>query len=65
MQTMHNRPAVDADEILRNLPRIGGVVPMYVDGGWRLAQGGATRDLINPSNGERVATVTEGTQADA
>jgi betaine-aldehyde dehydrogenase len=65
MQTMSNRTAVDIDEILRNLPQIGGIVPMYVDGGWRLAQDGATRDLVNPSNGQRIATVTEGSQPDA
>lgn len=65
MQTMPGRPSADPSEILHNLPRIGGVIPMYVDGGWRLAQSGATRDLINPSNGERVATVAEGAQEDA
>ena len=28
------KPRSTRDEILRNLPRIGGVVPMYVDGRW-------------------------------
>ncbi len=45
------RAAHSAEEILRNLPRINGVIPMYVDGGWRLAADGGTRELINPSNG--------------
>jgi betaine-aldehyde dehydrogenase len=65
MQTMPTPPAVDAREILRSLPRIGGTIPMYVDGRWMLAQEGATRELVNPSNGEPVATVAEGAQADA
>ena len=65
MQTTSVRPSADAEAILHNLPHIGGVIPMYLDGGWRLAQSGATRDLINPSNGERIATVAEGAQEDA
>ncbi|MGA8534707.1 MAG: aldehyde dehydrogenase family protein [Candidatus Tumulicola sp.] len=62
---MSSHPSVDAGDILRNLPRIGGVIPAYVDGHWRLAQNGATRDLVNPANGERIAAVTENTQEDA
>jgi betaine-aldehyde dehydrogenase len=65
MQTMPTRPAIDAREILRGLPRIGGTIPMYVDGRWMLAQDGATRELVNPANGEPVATVAEGAHADA
>ncbi len=64
MQTVSHSPA-NAEEILRSLPRIGGVIPMYVDGDWRLASDGGTRELINPANGRLVATVAEGTAADA
>ena len=32
--------SANAEEILRNLPRIGGVVPMYIGGEWRLASDG-------------------------
>ena len=62
MQT--TQPAAHAGEILRNLPRINGVVPMYVDGGW-LASDGGTRELRNPANGNVIATVVEGTVADS
>ena len=44
----------------RILPRIGGVIPMYVDGEWKLASDGGTRELVNPSNGESLATIAEG-----
>jgi betaine-aldehyde dehydrogenase len=64
MQTMSTSP-VDAGEVLRNLPRIDGTIPMYVGGAWRLAGDGATRDLSNPANGQRTATVAEGSQGDA
>ncbi|MGA8099981.1 MAG: aldehyde dehydrogenase family protein [Candidatus Cybelea sp.] len=63
MQTTH--PAVSAEEILRDLPRINGVIPMYVDGGWRLASDGGTRELANPANGRIIATVAEANAADA
>jgi betaine-aldehyde dehydrogenase len=55
----------DPEEILRGLPRTGNVIPMYVDGLWKLAAEGGTRDLINPSNGETIATVAEGSERDA
>jgi betaine-aldehyde dehydrogenase len=58
------QPAVDAEEILRNLPRIGGVVPMYVGGEWRLASDGGTRDVHNPANGRVIATIAEATAED-
>jgi betaine-aldehyde dehydrogenase len=58
-------PAINAEEILANLPRIGGVVPMYVDGQWRLAAGGGTRDLLNPANGRTIATIAEAGAVDA
>ncbi|MEO6834865.1 MAG: aldehyde dehydrogenase family protein [Candidatus Tumulicola sp.] len=38
---------------------------MYVDGRWKPAEDGGTRDLINPANGEVIATVAEGTHSDA
>ncbi|MBV9333813.1 MAG: aldehyde dehydrogenase family protein [Candidatus Eremiobacteraeota bacterium] len=63
MQTTER--GAQAEEILRNLPRINGIVPMYVDGGWRLAADGATRDVHNPANGSAIATVAEGSAADA
>jgi len=54
-----------AQELLAGVPRKGGIVPMYYDGAWALAADGGTRDLFNPSNGERIATVAEGAQHDA
>jgi betaine-aldehyde dehydrogenase len=67
MQTIQpaTQPRVAVAELLRNLPRIGGTVPMYVDGRWKLAEGGGTRDLVNPANGETFVTVAEGAEADA
>src|SRR5579862_8517230 len=59
------RTAADPAEILKSLPRIGGVIPMYVNGRWKLASDGGTRELKNPSNGETVAVVSEGAQHDA
>jgi betaine-aldehyde dehydrogenase len=56
--------SVNAGEILGNVPRIDGVVPMYVDGSWRLAGDGGTRELHNPSNGRAIATVAEATADD-
>jgi betaine-aldehyde dehydrogenase len=64
MQTMPTS-TVDIDDVLRNVPRLEGAIPMYVDGAWRLARDGATRDLINPANGERIATVAEAAESDA
>ncbi len=59
------RSANSSDEILAHLPRIGGVIPMYVDGDWRLAAQGGTRELYNPANGAPIATIAEATEADA
>jgi betaine-aldehyde dehydrogenase len=64
MQTTAH-PAVHPDEVLRNLRRIDGVIPMYVDGKWRLAVEGGTRQLFNPANGQPIALVAEATEADA
>ncbi|HEX3670543.1 MAG TPA: aldehyde dehydrogenase family protein [Candidatus Cybelea sp.] len=63
MQTVET--SAQPADILRNLPRIGGVIPMYVGGAWRLAGDGGTRELLNPANGRPVATVAEGTPDDA
>ncbi|MGZ3499620.1 MAG: aldehyde dehydrogenase family protein [Vulcanimicrobiaceae bacterium] len=38
---------------------------MYIDGRWCDASDGGTRSLYNPSNGEPIATVAEGTREDA
>jgi betaine-aldehyde dehydrogenase len=65
MQTIPTRPSADPAEILRNLRRIDGTIAMYVDGRWKLAEDGATRALVNPANGETIATVAEGSAADA
>jgi betaine-aldehyde dehydrogenase len=65
MQTIPPGHAADPTNILRNLPRIGGAIPMYVNGRWKPAESGETRDLVNPSNGETIATVAEGNEADA
>ena len=45
------QPAVNSDEILKHLPRIDGVIPMYAGGEWKLASDGGTREIVNPSNG--------------
>jgi betaine-aldehyde dehydrogenase len=63
MQTADS--TTQAEAILKNLPRVNGVIPMFVDGEWRLAADGATRDLFNPSNGDRIATIAEAGIADA
>ncbi|HET6276234.1 MAG TPA: aldehyde dehydrogenase family protein [Candidatus Cybelea sp.] len=59
------QPAASSEEILRNLPRIDGVIPMYVGGKWRLGSDGGTRELYNPANGRPIASVAEATAADA
>ena len=38
---------------------------LYIDGGWRRAHDGGTREIRCPSNGELVATVDEATEADS
>ncbi|HEV3091829.1 MAG TPA: aldehyde dehydrogenase family protein [Candidatus Cybelea sp.] len=64
---MHTAPNVTADPqtILAKLPSVDGVIPMYAGGEWRLAADGATRDLYNPSNGQKIATIAEANVADA
>ncbi|HEY2474160.1 MAG TPA: aldehyde dehydrogenase family protein [Candidatus Cybelea sp.] len=64
MQTEAQSTA-NPDVILAHLPRVNGVIPMYVDGEWRLAAPGSTRDLINPSNGQKIATIAEAGEEDA
>jgi betaine-aldehyde dehydrogenase len=58
MHVTANSP-VDPEAILAHLPRAGGVIPMYVGGQWRPARSGASRELFNPSNGQRIATIAE------
>ncbi len=64
MDTMA-KPGVDAQELLRNLPRSGDTRLMYVDGKWCEAGDGATRTLLDPATGALVAKVAEGTRDDA
>jgi betaine-aldehyde dehydrogenase len=64
MQTVEDTEA-RAEQILRELPRHKGIIPMYVDGAWRLAADGAARELFNPADGKRVATVAEASATDA
>jgi betaine-aldehyde dehydrogenase len=64
MQTTAYPPA-SSEEVLKHLPIVDGIVPMYVDGRWRLASDGGTRELQNPANGRTIATVAEATIADA
>ncbi|MBV8197953.1 MAG: aldehyde dehydrogenase family protein [Candidatus Eremiobacteraeota bacterium] len=63
MQTTQR--ASSAEEVLRKLPRIDGTVPMYIGGEWTPAADGATRDLINPSNGKVIAKIADAGAADA
>jgi betaine-aldehyde dehydrogenase len=53
-----------AADVLAALPRLDGIVPMYIDGRFRLAAGGEVRDLIDPSTGSAIATVAESGTAD-
>jgi betaine-aldehyde dehydrogenase len=64
MQTTADATA-RSEETLRNLPRIDGVIPMYVGGGWTLAIEGGTRELFNPADGRLIATIADATAADA
>jgi betaine-aldehyde dehydrogenase len=65
MKTMPQRFAPDAETVLRGLPKSGTTIPMYVGGQFTLALDGATRELFNPANGERIAVVAEGSALDA
>jgi betaine-aldehyde dehydrogenase len=38
---------------------------MYINGQWVLAESGEVRNILNPANGEVIATVTEGNEQDA
>jgi len=38
---------------------------MYINGKWVSAMSGETREILNPANGEVIAVVTEGSNADA
>jgi betaine-aldehyde dehydrogenase len=41
------------------------ILKMYSNGQWVLAQSGATRAIVNPANGEKIAVAAEGDAADA
>jgi betaine-aldehyde dehydrogenase len=53
------------DDLLKNLHRDGGVALMFIDGAFTAASDGGTSDCINPSNGELIVRVAEGTLVDA
>ncbi|HEY8313633.1 MAG TPA: aldehyde dehydrogenase family protein [Candidatus Baltobacteraceae bacterium] len=65
MNTISAGPRVDPEQLLRNLPRSGDALLMYLDGRWCDASDGRTRTLLNPANAEVVAVVAEGTADDA
>ena len=46
-------------DILKALPQRDGTIPMYADGTWQTAHDGAVREILNPSNGERIANVAQ------
>jgi len=52
-------------DVLAQLHRAGDVYQMYVDGAWVSASDGGTRKLVNPSSGDVIALVAEGTKDDA
>ncbi len=53
------------EDLLAGLRRENGVALMFVDGEFRAASDGGAREIVNPSNGEVIARVSEGTVADA
>ncbi|HEY5093983.1 MAG TPA: aldehyde dehydrogenase family protein [Candidatus Eremiobacteraceae bacterium] len=53
------------DDLLKNLHRENGVALMFIDGVFSAASDGGTSKCINPSNGELIVRVAEGTLADA
>ena len=57
-------PRPKAADVLRSIPRVNGVVPLYVDGRFRAAFDGAVRESIDPSTGETIAAVAEAGPAD-
>lgn len=59
------QPAVDTTAILKNLPRSGDTMLMYVDGRWCEGSTGHTRALVDPATGATIARVAEGTRDDA
>jgi betaine-aldehyde dehydrogenase len=65
METLSQKPGVDSDQLLRDLPRSGETLLMYVDGRWCEASDGGSRALIDPATGATIAHVAEGTRDDA
>jgi betaine-aldehyde dehydrogenase len=41
------------------------ILKMFIDGRWVLAKSGATREVVNPANGETIALAAEGSEEDA
>jgi betaine-aldehyde dehydrogenase len=58
------KPGADPQELLKNLPRSGATMLMYVGGKWCEASDGATRTLIDPATGAPIGNVAEGTRED-
>lgn len=53
-----------ANELLKNIPSKDGVMLMYIDGEFVASETGETRDVVNPGNGQVIATVAEAGQAE-
>jgi len=62
---MEPKGATGQAELLKNLRTAGGAYAMFIDGQWGAAADGGTRELVNPANGDVIAKVAEGSQADA
>jgi betaine-aldehyde dehydrogenase len=65
METVSEKPGVDVEQLLRDLPSSGEIRLMYVDGRWCEASDGGSRALIDPATGATIARVAEGTRDDA
>lgn len=64
METL-SKPAADPQALLKNLPRSGSTMLMYIDGKWVEASDGGSRTLLDPATGAPIASVAEGTRDDA
>ena len=64
METL-SKPGADAQALLKNLPRSGSTMLMYLDGKWCESSDGASRTLLDPATGAPIGTVAEGTREDA
>jgi len=59
------KPGADPQTLLKNVPRSGSTMLMYIDGKWAEASDGASRTLLDPATGAPIASVAEGTRDDA